>query len=168
MAESQGEIILQTLQSWLASHIVADGGATYWYTPDHVLRVDGWQKWEMDWLHPEYQAVLFLRPGIKKEEERTTGKILVTMEVWVLYGVRFNPASQDPLYLASNPPQGWTIAERMERDLRMAIRTDITFGLSSIINTQITDINHSLPFVTGWALVEARLQIMFDFLYNQP
>lgn len=168
MAESIHHQIAEALKTRLSA-IVGDGGTTYWYTPDRVVRVQSYDRLIAD---PTVGMVYAIRAGEERHREEGTGgpttggQVGAEAEFFVLM-LRPSDASDDNPFGAdeSTKPieQG-----RMVRDFLRALWLDVTLGgLALNISDGSLMIDRDVD-VEGWAVAEARFTVLYTYLSRTP
>ena len=113
MAESKHELIAECIRELLAS-IEEDGGETFWYTPDAVVRVTFF---EDAWLDSSIGGgyLIFIRPGEERHAEESSGEVRGDMEVMILIARKNTRASENPF--TEPTPTRWLEINRCVRDI---------------------------------------------------
>lgn len=167
MAESIHEQLIVALAAHLAG-IVGDGGATYWYTPDRVVRTPTFHSACLD---PSLTTIYSLSP-VRVEDKPVN--ISIGMEsiatVDLAAATKFNPATEDPF--KQEEPIRWTVQTRLERDAKKRLRSNYNLlGVSGghrFTAIPVTDYASDLTYLEGWALVFLRLQLRFTYPDTTP
>lgn len=172
MAESVHEQIAAGLAAAFAA-IVADGGASFWYTPDKVGRVTFYTD---SLLRPEYSTLYVLRPGDENHREETSsGGVSVTAEFFVLIAKKLDVASEDPFDPARDTPTRETVVNRVVRDAVKTLWANVQLG--GIVNGTVENIVTGSLFVersaveladVRWALAELRFEVLYSYLKGTP
>lgn len=118
--------VLQRVQTDLAA-ILADGGASYWYTPAAVHVVKTWDD-ERLW-DPSRQVIYAVRREARHHEEESTGSnatggyMAAAVDIHILVSQVFTPSAP------TDTPDEVLVVERMERDvLRKLLFEDVKLG----------------------------------------
>jgi hypothetical protein len=168
VAESVHEQVLAALQAHLAG-IVGDGGATYWYTPDRVLRPAAFHGACLD---PSLTTIYSLSP-VRVEDKPVNISIgmeaVLTVDLAV--ATRFTPdAGENPLQ--QTEPFRWTIQSRLERDAKKRLRSNYNLlgvsGAHRFTAVPVTDYAPDLTYLEGWALVFLRVQLRYTYPDTTP
>ena len=163
MAEARHEQIIVALKAALAG-IVADGGTTYWYTPDRVLRAPAFSQMCLD---SSLDTIYVLSPVDVADEraDSCSAKALVRVDLTAVR--RFNPSTENPY--TQEAPIRWTIQTRLERDIKKLIRTDETLGgLSQEVRVPLTSYAPEETYFEGWACIFMRLEIKWHYPKATP
>jgi len=124
MAEPVHEQISAAIRTRLLT-IVADGGTTYWYTPDAVVRcLEFLSSYDVSKEH-----MLFIRADPFDVSEGTTGTIHGTAPFSVLIVRADERASRHPFdEEASDEPIAAKVITRAINDVCKALLSDVTLG----------------------------------------
>jgi hypothetical protein len=161
--ESKHERIIVALQAALAA-ISGDGGATYWYGPDRVLRAPAFSALCLD---TSLETIYVLSPEDVADEraDSCSAKALVRVDLTAVH--RFNPVSENPF--EQMEPLRWTVQTRLERDVKKLVRTDETLGgLSQEVRIPLTSYAPEETYFEGWACVFMRLEIKYYYPKATP
>lgn len=168
MAESVHHRIAEAIKARLAA-IVGDNGATYWYSPDRVVRVQAWDRLIAD---PTVGMVYGIRAGEERHREESTGGpstggiVAAEAEFWVLM-LRPSSAADDQPFGADESTKA-TEQDRMVRDFLRALWLDVTLGgLASNISDGSLAIDRDVD-VEGWAVAEARFVVLYSYPARTP
>jgi hypothetical protein len=162
MAESIHHAIGEALKARLAA-LTGDNGAAYWYTPDRVVRVQAYDRLVAD---PTVGMVYAIRAGEERHREEATQTVMAEAEWWVLM-LRPTEAADDSPFGADESTKA-TEQDRMARDFLKALWTDVTLGglaLNVVDGSLYVDRDMD---VEGWAVVEARLSILYSYPKATP
>lgn len=168
MAESKHGQIAEALKSRLGA-IAADGGATYWYTPDRVVRVQAYDRMLAD---PTVGMVYAIRAGQEQHAEESTGDatsggvVAAEAEFFVLM-VRPTQATDDNPFGADESTKAIE-QDRMVRDFLRALLLDVTLGglaHNVVLGSLIVDRDVA---VEGWAVAEARFVVRYSYPARTP
>jgi hypothetical protein len=154
--ESRHELVIAALQTALAT-IVGDGGATYWFSPDRVLRAPAFTAQCLD---ASLETIYVLSPEDVAEVHGDSCDEKDTLRVDLTAVRRFNPPTENPFQQAV--PIRWTIQTRLERDVKKLTRADKSLGgLAQEITIPLTSYSPDETYFEGWACVFMRLEIKF-------
>lgn len=168
MAESKHSQIAAALKARFEA-IVADGGGTYWYTPDRVARVQAYDRLLAD---KSLGTVYAIRPGQEQHAEESTGDsstggiMAAEAEFFVLLlqptaAVDNNPFGQDASTRSIEQ-------DRVIRDFLRALLLDVT--LDGLVENLIQDsliVDRDVG-VEGWAVAEARFVVRYSYPARTP
>lgn len=169
MAESIHWQIVEAIRAKLAA-IAGDGGATYWYTPTHVLRVSSWERMLAD---SSLEQILALRAQEETHGEEGTGSlstggsVRTRAELTLLMLRRDERDTTNPFEEAS--PTREQIVDRMVRDVLRALWDDVTLGglaINVVAGSFIVD--RDVAVEGKWAVAEARFAVDYDYLAKTP
>lgn len=160
MAESIAEQIAEALKTALEG-IVADGGTTYWYRPDKVLRVSFFpDQFTFDPAYGEVQYVLSPDPE-EIVEEGTSHQCKAELGFVLQVAKQHRVPTENP-YL-EQPPIRWTVANRLIRDAVKRLDADVQLaGLAVNVNTVGISIDRD-QYAEGWAMAQLRFTVSYDF-----
>ncbi len=169
MAESIAEQILAGLKTELEA-ITGDDGTTYWYSP-HVVRVDYFEYREH--FKTGYGDYLYLIRNTGDESERadmaTMGGMASALDVFVMLAARDTRGDRDPFTASTN---SGTIRERMIKDVRTALESDVTRGLSGsgwqVLDTSAWSIRRDFIEPEGWILAEVHFIVTYEYTRGSP
>lgn len=168
MPEPRAEQIVAALTERFRG-IVGDAGETFWYTPEHVQRVDDFA---MPYLTPpdlKAETVYLVRKGDCQPVLGTTGTNRKRLEVWVLLARRRDPReSAAPSKILGDLPS--TVQERLLADLTKRVQQDINLqaaGLNFVSLVEITRENRGFD-IQGWTVAEVLLTVAFWHPRAQP
>lgn len=168
MAEPRAEQIVAALVERFRG-IEGDGGTTFWYTPEHVQRVDDFATPYLTPPGSTPATVYLVRKGDGQPELRTTGTNRKRLEVWVLMAQRRDPSeSAAPSKISGDLPS--TVQERLLADLTKRVQQDINLqaaGLNFVSLVEITRENRGFD-VQGWVVAEALLVASYWHPRAQP
>lgn len=166
--ESKHNQIADALKARFAA-IVADGGATYFYTPAQVARVQAYDRLLAD---PTVGQVYALRAGEERHREESTGGavtggiVAAEAEFFVLLlrptaAVDDNPFGADASTKAIEQ-------DRMVRDFLRALFLDVTLGglASNIVDGSLI-VDRDME-IEGWAVAEARFTVLYTYPSRTP
>ena len=160
---------MAAIQTSLAA-IVADGGATYWYTPTVVRTL--WfsdEEGDLNLLQEEIGGPIYaIRPGDEIHNEGATGGMYVEADVFVLVATPFTDP-ETPFVPAV--PSRWTVVNRMVRDVLRKLLVDVRLisvggAVDNIFAAPV--IVDRDRFVEGWAIAEIQLQVSYRYLGGVP
>lgn len=164
MAESKAEQITAAVQAKLAA-IVANAGATYWYTPGAVIRAPFFSE---ACLNTAYITVHVVSP----DDEERMGEFTFTdtsarLGLDVLALTQFRPANEGP-YGATTPIRE-TVQHRLARDVKTALRADQTLGgLALNLAVAFVSFAPEETFLSGWACIMARVSVFYVYADAAP
>lgn len=156
MAESRHEQIILALKAALEG-IVADGGVSYWYSPDAVLR---WPVCDASCQDSSLDTIFVLSPSDVDDEQADScsARALLRLDLTALHkfeGIE-NPFQQEA-------PIRETVQNRLERDVKKLLRTDTTLGgLALDVRIPVTSYGPE-TYWQGWAGVILRLEIKYHY-----
>ena len=170
MAEPRPEQIAAAIRTKL-EEISGDGGATYWYTPDRVIRSHAVTDRLLD---GSLQTLYVVTPDRKDENRRTNGgpgcivRGIAFLTLTLLH--RFTPPTENALVVTpADEPIRWTIQERMEGDVRKKLREDPKLGgISTDLDLTASEEGADETFIEGWALAFVRLQVTYHYVQETP
>jgi hypothetical protein len=167
VSDPRPELIADAIVSRLAA-IVGDDGATYHFTPGLVRRahviVEGMLDSTVDPLY-------FVTPDRKEESRRTSlgvggiirGRAYLTVSLFK----RHVPATERP-HLAEAPTR-WTLEERMQADVRKALREDPHLGgVSSSLELVESEDGNADTEIAGWAMTFMRVIATYHYRHEIP
>ena len=174
MAESKHNQIAEAIKARLEG-IVGNDGATYWYTPAAVVRVQSYDRLLIDpsvMLPEDAKAIYALRAGEERHREESTGDatsggiVAAEAEFFVLM-YRLTAGSDDKPY----GPDGSTKAleqNRMVRDFLRALWLDVTLGglATNIVDGSLL-VDRDTD-VEKWAVAEARFTVAYTYAARTP
>jgi len=168
MAESLHNQIADALKARLGA-IARDGGATYWYTPDRVARVQGYDMLSAD---PTVGMAYLVRAGEERHAEESTGDaasgggVRAEAEFWVLMLRPTAAADENPF--GADASTKAIEQDRMVRDFLRALWLDVTLGglVQNVVDGSLV-IDRDIE-VRGWAAAEARFTIVYSYLSRIP
>lgn len=162
MAEPVHEQISAAIRTRLLT-IVEDGGTTYWYTPDAVVRC-------LEWL-PSYDVsmkhMIFIKPEPDEVRELATGKQLEGEAPFSVLIVRNDErASKWPWdEEKSEDPISATVINRCVADVRAALFSEVTLG-GLAWNLAVGPITADYSYQIGGAWLSAVLQFTVRYSYT--
>jgi hypothetical protein len=167
MAESIHEQMIAALETHLEG-IVADAGATYWYTPDAVLRTPAFHG---ACLETGLTTIYSLSP-VRIEDKPVNISIgmeaIATVDLAV--ATRFVPSSENPF--SADTPLRWTVQTRLERDAKKRLRANYNLlgadGGHRFTAIPVTDYASDLTYLEGWAIVFLRVQLRYNYRDTTP
>lgn len=169
MAEPALETILEQIQTVLQA-LVADGGATAWYSPAKVYIVRTWNDsrlWDSSIEGPVYG----IRRGDRNHMEDATGDSVsggvmkAEVDVHVLVSLRYSPAGADDV------PSEALVAERMQRDILRALMMDPQLaGLVSNVAMEGTGVDDQIidDAPDGWVCAELAFRVGYTYQAANP
>lgn len=162
MPEPLSEQIVAALKTRLGG-IVGDAGATYWYTPDRVLRSPAWGAHCLRMLPNVTAPVIYtLSPDDEDNEENTFTTTRASLGIDLVLARRFSPATEDPF--DPPDPDRWKIQNRLRDDARKRLRGDLKVSnLALIIQIPLVDLSAEETYVTDWAVVMMRLVVQYTY-----
>jgi hypothetical protein len=169
MAESKAEQIAEAIKTRLEG-IAEDGGVTYWFSPDLVLRAPGFTR---DCLDSSRSTIYTLVPIDEQVIEQTSGEIQRELVIAIALATKFSPASENPL----NPPDPdrWKLQNRMVQDVLKRLLDDSTppfswFGSIGVENLEVLliDMTAENTYELGWAIVLLRIVVKYAHLVGEP
>lgn len=159
MPESRHEQVVQALQAWLQG-ITADGGASYWLSPERVIRAPTFHAGCVD---PTLETIYILSPEDVVDEWRDFCTWRSTLPVNLTAITKFD-AVADPF--AQPTPGRWTLQTRLEHDAKRRILGSPAF-VESLGFTVQADIPLTVyspeTYWDGWAGVFLRLLFRFPW-----
>lgn len=162
MAESIHYQIAEALKARLAA-ITGDLGATYWYTPDRVVRVQTYDRLVAD---PTVGMVYALRAGEERHREEATQVVGAEAEFFCLM-LRPTEAADDAPFGADESTKARE-QDRMVRDFLKALWGDVTLGgLANNVVDGSLFVDRDVD-VEGWACVEARFAVSYSYPSGAP
>jgi len=165
MAESIAEQIMVALQAKLAG-IVADGGATYWYTPEKVAR---YFEFSDKVIARQYAAYFVMVPDDMEAVEEPSFIVREDMSVDIAGLVRIDQGVEDPFDPDSSIPLRNTVQHRILRDAKRALRQDVSLGgLAENVMIPTSELGPERTYLDGWALVFMRVVVEFSYDRNLP
>lgn len=175
MSESRPDQIADAIVSTLAA-IVGDNGTNYHYTPGAVVRS---HVVTVDMLDPGIDPLYVLTPDRKEERPRSSlgvGGIIRGRAFWTLTLLKVHrPASEKPPMNSPEVPTPvdgetrWTKEERMQRDVKKALRADPHLGgLSSYVDVAESEDGNQDTEVAGWAVTFVRLAVTYHYRHEVP
>jgi hypothetical protein len=166
--EPRAEQIVAALVERLRT-ILGDSGTTFWYTPEHVQRVDDFA---MPYLTPpdlKAETLYLVRKGDCQPVLGTTGTNQKRLEIWVLMARRRDPREPAaPSKIQGDLPS--TVQERLLADLTKRVQQDINLqaaGLNFVSLVEITRENRAFD-IQGWVVAEALLTASYWHPRAQP
>lgn len=165
MAESIAEQVAAALKTALAG-IVGDGGTTYWYTPDKVVRVSFFP--DQFALDPAQGDVIYiLSPGSEELSEAATGRLCRSEHEFVLQVARQHRVATENPYIEGTPTR-WTVVNRLVRDAFKKLTQDVQVGGIAVnVNTDGMSVDRE-QYTDGWAMAQIRFTVTFDFVGDTP
>jgi len=169
MAESIAEGVVEAIRTRLEG-IAEDNGATYWFTPDRVIRTPTLTEQCLD---ASLSTIYALIPDEEEKVEEASLTLHGDMRLDLALATRFAPASENPL----NPPDPdrWKLQNRMARDVQRRLLDDSTtplswFGALGVENLEVLIIDRTPEhtFLQGWALVFLRIVVRYSHLVSAP
>jgi hypothetical protein len=171
-AESRDEqIAVELLRRVREISSSVDGGAKYWYTVTHAIRVDDFL---IENLRPEaaYDLIYELAAGDVYVKEETTEELEVETEMFLLISKKWRPNTQNAWGI--QPPIRWTIQNRLVRDFKVRLLEDVSLKMAGgeqlCTNLEVRDENRK--FIVDqehlWAQVELRLVATYTYLKDAP
>lgn len=165
MAEAKSEQIILALQAALEG-IIADGGTTYHYSPDRVLRAPAFSQLCLD---SSLETIYVLSPEDVADErvDSCSAKALVRVDLTALH--KFETDENPFTHEQGNDPIRWTVQTRLERDVKKLIRTDEHLGgLAQEVRIPLTSYSPEETYFKGWACVFMRLEIKYHYPKATP
>lgn len=169
MPESIHWQIAEALRAKLEA-ISEDDGATYWYTPDRVVRVSQWDRILADTSLTQIYA---LRAAEETHGEQGTGSVSTggsvqaAAEFYLLMLRRDESSTLNPFDEAS--PTREQIVDRMVRDFLRALWDDVTLGgLARNVIAGSLFVDRDVAIEGPWAVAEARFSVDYDYLARTP
>jgi hypothetical protein len=162
MSESLHYQIAEALKARLAS-IVGDNGATYWYTPDRVVRVQSYDRALADTSLGMIYAIV---AGEEQHREEATQVIAAEAEFIVLM-LRPTQAADDAPFGVDESTKARE-QDRMVRDFLKALWSDVTLGglANNVVDGSLI-VDRAVD-VDGWAVVEARFAVSYSYPSGAP
>jgi hypothetical protein len=154
---SSVQTVAEALRAQLEAITVAAG---YVFTPTAVKVVSFWP--DAKALDPSLEVIYLVRPGLVDQRPLTGCSVDERAEFFVLCAARFTEATENP-FLAE--PVRWQMASDMAADVTAKIRSDVRLGLPSLVLDSWAE-SISMDFdryEPGWALVELRLTVRFQY-----
>ena len=165
MSESIIEQATERLRTNLAA-IVADGGATYWYSTGVAYRVPYYEDRHLDSSRDPAKTTVLVRMGDETHEEHSSQTCKAHAEVFVLVAIPFRPATERPEEVAS--PTRMTLVNRMVRDILRAVWADPQLaGLVENVAGDPITVDRERE-VDGWAMAETRLSLAYSYERSAP
>jgi hypothetical protein len=168
VAEPKDDQILDALKAHLEG-ISEDGGATYWYTPDAVLREPDFTE---ECLNPTLKTIYVFcpTPGQTLADRRADScSIKSTLSVDLAVVTRFGQ-SEDPY--EPGLPRRWTVQCRLARDAKRRLRADPDDKLGGTlvqgIDIPVTDFDSARTLMKDWACVLMRVLISYHYPKATP
>lgn len=154
------------MQAALAS-IVGDGGASYHYTPDAVLRAVGFSKLCLD---GSLDTIYVLSPQDVAVERRDICSDRALMRVYLTAIHKYDKGVENPFEQKKNAEElRWTVQTRLDRDIRKRLRVDEQLGGVSLeVSIPLTTYAPEETFLEGWACVFAVLEIKYQYQKVTP
>ena len=182
MAEAIYTQIVAAVRTRLRT-IVADAGATYWYTPSLVEEFPALtdeevlQKCAGLGSSPSAPATVYIiSPGLEEKSPATmgtSGKRKGRMMLDVSAAQRFTAATENPVEPPS--PSRITVQSRMIRDIEKALLADQTSAAANLGMAEVTDVEVTAADRTaentwqkGWALAFLRVEILYHYPVGTP
>jgi hypothetical protein len=163
MSESISERIAAALQARLAG-IVGDGGVTYWYTPDRVLRVPAFYG---DCLTNTLSTIYSVSPDQEEDTYLSFSAVNTVVKLDLAAARAHRPHTEQPL--SANTPIRWTVQNRLVQDLRKCLRGDKTLGgLAYDLRIPFVELSAEETYLEGWATVFLRLEVAYAHEDAQP
>jgi len=178
MTESRPDDIADAIVATLSA-IVGDG-VNYNYTPATVVRS---HVVTVDMLNANYDPTYILTPDRKEERPRSSlgpGGIIRGRAYWTLTLCKVhNPQTENPVNVLppftppsngeTDPPSRWTVEERMQRDVKKALRADPHLGgLSSYVDVAESEDGNQDTEIPGWAVTFVRLAVTYHYRHETP
>jgi len=160
VAEPVHEQISAAIRTRLLT-IVADGGATYWYTPDAVVRCLEWlSSYDVSKNH-----MLFIKPEPDSVSEATTGTIQGTAPFSVLIVRADERASRHPFdEEQSADPIAATVIARAVADVRAALLSEVTLGgIAWNVADGTIDADYSYQVGGAWLSALVTFTVRYDY-----
>ena len=168
MAESRHTQIAAALKARFEA-VTGDSGATYWYTPAKVVRIQANDRMLAD---PSVGMVYAIHAGEERHREESTGDataggiMAAEAEFFVLL-LRPTAAADDNPFGADASTKAIE-QDRMVRDFLRALFLDVTLGsLASNIAAGSLIVDRDLE-VEGWAAAEARFTVLYSYPARTP
>lgn len=160
MAEPVHEQIAAAIRTRLLT-IVGDGGTTYWYTPDAVVRC-------LEWLSSydvSKEHMLFIRPEPDNVSEGTTGTVNGSAPFSVLIVRKDERASRHPFdEEQSDDPIAATVISRAVADVRAALLSDPTLGgVAWNVADGTIDADYSYQIGGAWLSAVVSFTVRYDY-----
>lgn len=170
-AESRHEQIAVALVSVLKG---IEAGANYHYQPERVIRTTFFTDQPFDKsIGGDASSFYLLRPGDEEFREEGTGSAadggaMHAEAEFFLVLARAHPAATENPYLEEAPTR-WQVCNRMVRDVIKALFANVNLGLAFVENI-ITDslVVDRARYMNGWAVVELRFVVQYNFLAGTP
>lgn len=151
MAEARAYQVKAAIVAKLAA-IVADGGATYWITPNVVTRAHRWTDRLLDTMAGTPATVYAVRSDRSVYRETGPAQMSMTFEVFVLLLQKADEMADE----AARD----LIADRMERDVVKALMADFTLaGVAFNVMDPAEGIQAESFDVAGWIARELRMSV---------
>lgn len=161
MAESKHEQVILALKAALEG-IVADGGVSYWYSPDRVLR---WPVCDAKCQDASLDTIYVLSQSDVDDEQADScsARALVRVDLTVIHKYE---GIENP-FLQADPIRE-TVQSRLERDVKKKVRADTTLGgLALDVRIPVTTYGPE-TYWQGWAGVIMRLEIKYHYPKATP
>jgi hypothetical protein len=160
VAEPVHEQISAALRTRLLA-IVEDGGATYWYTPDAVVRC-------LEWLSSydvSKEHMLFIKPEPDTVSEATTGTFQGSAPFSVLIVRKDERASRHPFdEERSEEPIAATVISRAVADVRAALLSEVTLGgLAWNVADGAIEADYSFQIGGAWLAALLTFTVKYDY-----
>jgi len=145
-------------------------GASYNYTFENVLRVDGPFFERVDLAEYGGRVIVFMEEGeTQHTEQRQGGVYLSEMEVFVDAMARYKPDSPNPLRQTSEVRS--TIRSKLLADMVRGIMTDDQLGGNATWGCRITDdapVSQDIITSEEWVGIEARFVVKYELDESSP
>ncbi len=165
MAESIAEQILAKIKTELEA-ITEDSGATYWYTPGKVVRVDYFDSKTV--IREGYGNPVYLIRDTGDEDENsdfaTMGGMASDLGVFVMVAYQDDRGNHDPFTAET---LSGTIRNRMLRDVQKKMETDHTRG-DLAINASRFSKRRDFVEPAGWILGELHFVASYTYTRGTP
>lgn len=159
MAESAHEQISEALKARLLT-IIEDGGTTYWYTPDAVVRC---LEFMGSYVDVSKEHMLFLKPENDQVSEGATGRVNGLAPFSLLIVRKDERASRHPLDSVSDPIAA-TVIGRCVADVRAALLSEVTLGgLAWNIADGAIEADYSFQVGGAWVSALVTFTVKYDY-----
>jgi hypothetical protein len=169
VSEAIHEQLVAAAQTLLQG-IVGDGGVTYWYTPDRVLRAPAFHAGCLD----ESLTTIYTMVPVRVDARPITSSLGMDARLTVdlALATRFKPDTESPF--KQSAPIRWTVQTRLEKDAKKRLASNYTLlgvdGAHRFTTVPVVDYAADLTgqqlgtYLEGWAVVY--LRVVFRYIYT--
>jgi hypothetical protein len=166
VATPKHQQIIDALKALLLS-IEADGGATYWYTPNACIE---FADWAAQCVNTPQATVYCISPVDSDVREQTFRDTEVSAELKLSLAHRFDDTAENP-FDASQVPNRQQIQSRLIQDATKKLNTDDNWTLGGLalrgkITTEIR--NSDETFWKGWAIAHLLIRVNYYYQDDEP